>query len=801
MMTIDALRNLRVFLVICVLGVFSAIALLGYYIATPYVDSAKGEIQASQLQIPAYDLSDWHRAVVQMNGRKMPFETTAINALRQVTGRSKFEGYDAVAIVLSWMLTKGGTAGLPSQLTNWEEYPFILCDDPRLRGPILTDALKPDVPTEEQLHGKYLSPKQVRNSKALHELLLAARGEQNKDPERGNQSFSPEMKKAQELNEQLRVYDALTQGDPMTNGQRHQKPESPIHLVALDRVANSPWLSLPDLVSCLGAKDAWRQLLDERMKATPHLYLAPQRQEALKQFQEQVLAGTEGPALKELEKQLKQQREQVLAKISVALEANKPEEAMRIFDTELVKSKDQEESLKRFAGRFNREDLLKPETLALLSREAANKLADADTAKIEMLEQEAKRARKVGYVPDKDQFRTLHMTYLELLFPNLYEESLSWQPFPEAKARKVLADWIDLQQAYASQNSQTFSDASKRFLSTLATVSQDVEKSYPSCDTLDLELQFNRIEPFKWAWVSMLLAVFCFAVSLGFVNNAVYYLGFLFFLGSLGFQAFGFYSRISISGRPPVTNMYETVIFVACMASLFAFVLELVYRPKYIVLAGSIVATLGLVLADQLPVSRGFDSAIQPLTPVLRSNFWLIIHVLTIVSSYAAGALAWSMGNIVLFMYYFRNPKAEELKQLSKLTYRSMQIAVLLLAAGTFLGGWWAAYSWGRFWGWDPKETWALIALIAYVIPLHMRYIGWVKDFGLAVSAVVCFAAIVMSWYGVNFILGAGLHSYGFGGGGPYFVYLACLLNLGWVCIVGLKYVSRQLAVIEAPAS
>jgi hypothetical protein len=116
---------------------------------------------------------------------------------------------------------------------------------------------------------------------------------------------------------------------------------------------------------------------------------------------------------------------------------------------------------------------------------------------------------------------------------------------------------------------------------------------------------------------------------------------------------------------------------------------------------------------------------------------------------------------------------------------------VLLLAAGTFLGGWWAAYSWGRFWGWDPKETWALIALVCYVIPLHARYAGWVKDFGLAVSAVVCYAAIVMCWYGVNFVLGAGLHSYGFGGGGPWWVFWAGMLNILWVIVASLLYLRK----------
>jgi ABC-type transport system involved in cytochrome c biogenesis permease subunit len=94
---------------------------------------------------------------------------------------------------------------------------------------------------------------------------------------------------------------------------------------------------------------------------------------------------------------------------------------------------------------------------------------------------------------------------------------------------------------------------------------------------------------------------------------------------------------------------------------------------------------------------------------------------------------------------------------------------VVLLAAGTILGGVWANYSWGRFWGWDPKETWALIALLGYVAILHGRLAGWLRERGFTIGVVAAFLGVLMAWYGVNFILGVGLHSYGFSKGGlPY---------------------------------
>jgi hypothetical protein len=107
----------------------------------------------------------------------------------------------------------------------------------------------------------------------------------------------------------------------------------------------------------------------------------------------------------------------------------------------------------------------------------------------------------------------------------------------------------------------------------------------------------------------------------------------------------------------------------------------------------------------------------------------------------------------------------------------------VFLAAGTILGGVWANSSWGRFWGWDPKEVWALIALLGYLAVLHGRYAGWLRKFGVSAWSVIAFQGVLMAWYGVNYVLGAGLHSYGFGsGGGRYVAYFVAfeLLFVAW---------------------
>jgi cytochrome c-type biogenesis protein CcsB len=239
--------------------------------------------------------------------------------------------------------------------------------------------------------------------------------------------------------------------------------------------------------------------------------------------------------------------------------------------------------------------------------------------------------------------------------------------------------------------------------------------------------------------------------------------------------------RCLIAGRPPVTNMYESIIWVSFAVSFFGMIFFARYRTPVYLLAALPVSLVALLLVHQMPIAM--PSSIDPLVPVLRDNFWLTIHVLTITLSYAAFALAMGFGHILLFRYA-RNPVSARADQSMHFwLYRVLQLGVILLAAGTILGGVWANYSWGRFWGWDPKETWALIALLCYILTLHGRLAGWWTQFGLVVASVVCFLAVLMAWYGVNFVLGKGLHSYGFGIGGENYVggfVIADLLFVGF---------------------
>lgn len=524
---------------------------------------------------------------------------------------------------------------------------------------------------------------------------------------------------------------------------------------------------------------------------------------------------------------------------------------------------------------------------------------------------------------------------------------------------------------------------------------------YPGMDSTSVELKYNRAKPFERAWIFFLIATI--VVLLSYVTRAtrlVYLGGIALGFFAIVYSAWGFMLRIQIAGRAPVTNMYETVVWVAFVVAVLGtvFALSPVYgsglawswklcglpiqlrrdeqgrirglqptslgvedqnrilatamhpmqaimsllrismaagivwfltqsntsfriitllpdlqgatsisdmpwgrfstwvvgistvlisawivpraalclllgtltavteafreesedvwqqllRRRFFMFPAMLVACLGMMLAHFVGISSPeiLNPEIGSITAVLRNNYWLTIHVLTIVSSYGAGALAWGLGNLALCYYLFGRYESDasrlqasgddrvidrlkrtgeslklgrlgstlkagmqgfgsgdeqlmsarvrpprESATLASYSYRVMQVAVLLLAAGTILGGLWADVSWGRFWDWDPKEVWALVSLLAYMVVLHGRFAGWVGTFGTNVGSVVCFMAIIMSWYGVNFVLPmvhgwlqgtnqpaeVGLHSYATGAGGLGYVATGVVLNLAFV--------------------
>jgi ABC-type transport system involved in cytochrome c biogenesis permease subunit len=197
-----------------------------------------------------------------------------------------------------------------------------------------------------------------------------------------------------------------------------------------------------------------------------------------------------------------------------------------------------------------------------------------------------------------------------------------------------------------------------------------------------------------------------------------------------------------------------------------------------------LIGFLTLAFAENLPI----DSAINPLLPVLAHTSWLSIHVMTIMLSYSALALTMALGHVALFLQLFRPGRTEQLQLLSKLLYKTLQVGLLFLAAGIICGAVWANESWGRYWGWDPKETWSLITFFVYLAIVHAHFAGWLHDFGLAASAILGFLSVIMTYYGVNFVLSAGLHSYGFADGGQVYALIYVLVEVAIVAGAFARY-------------
>ncbi len=349
--------------------------------------------------------------------------------------------------------------------------------------------------------------------------------------------------------------------------------------------------------------------------------------------------------------------------------------------------------------------------------------------------------------------------------------------------------------AYVDADGFKFSRASHQLRENLRALSTSV---YPEDRQLQLEYFYNHFEAFYRAiWFYGIAFLVLLIAHLRRRGRALPMVGVALALAALLFHASGIAMRCMIAGRPPVTNMYESIIWVSFAVSFFGMIFFMRYRTPVYLLAALPVTLFALLLVFQMPIAM--PASIDPLVPVLRDNFWLTIHVLTITLSYAAFALAMGFGHILLYRYAKNPQEARADQPMHFWLYRVLQLGVILLAAGTILGGVWANYSWGRFWGWDPKETWALIALLCYILTLHGRLAGWWTQFGLVVASVVCFLAVLMAWYGVNFVLGKGLHSYGFGIGGETYVATFVALDLLFVGFAIWRY--RASKRVFAPAA
>lgn len=273
------------------------------------------------------------------------------------------------------------------------------------------------------------------------------------------------------------------------------------------------------------------------------------------------------------------------------------------------------------------------------------------------------------------------------------------------------------------------------------------------------EIFFNQMEPFYKALViyvlAGLLAVFSwFNLSETLRRSSVWLIGLAFVIHTTGLIY-----RMILEGRPPVTNLYSSAIFIGWGSVVLGLVLEKFHKNG---IGAAVAAGMGfvtLIIAQNLALD---GDTMEMMRAVLDTNFWLATHVVVVTLGYASTYVAGFLALIYTVRGVFTKTLDEKTgKSLTRMIYGIICFATLFSFAGTVLGGIWADQSWGRFWGWDPKENGALIIVLWNALILHLRWGGIVRERGLIACALVGNIITSWSWFGVN-MLGIGLHSYGF---------------------------------------
>ncbi|HVU27691.1 MAG TPA: cytochrome c biogenesis protein CcsA [Verrucomicrobiae bacterium] len=340
-----------------------------------------------------------------------------------------------------------------------------------------------------------------------------------------------------------------------------------------------------------------------------------------------------------------------------------------------------------------------------------------------------------------------------------------------AKGEKIspeVEDYANMADALKNQNVAGFNSALVDLRSSLVpNFSRALAKSRA-------EVFFNQMQPFYNAMViyvlAGLLAIFSWfgvaatprrndafgdeGVAATLRRSAVWLIALAFFIHTTGLIY-----RIVLQGRPPVTNLYSSAIFIGWGACILGMILEKFYKNGIGAVTSAGMGFITLIIAQNLSLD---GDTMEMMRAVLDTNFWLATHVVAVTTGYASTFVAGFLALIYIVRGVFTKTLDEATaKSLARMVYGIVCFATLFSFVGTVLGGIWADQSWGRFWGWDPKENGALIIVLWNALILHLRWGGMIRERGLICCAVFGNIVTSWSWFGVN-MLGIGLHSYGF---------------------------------------
>jgi ABC-type transport system involved in cytochrome c biogenesis permease subunit len=275
------------------------------------------------------------------------------------------------------------------------------------------------------------------------------------------------------------------------------------------------------------------------------------------------------------------------------------------------------------------------------------------------------------------------------------------------------------------------------------------------------ELFYNKVKLFGWSKLLYGLVFLLYLLSLFFNPRWLRILSFSLIGVGIFLHSFGLILRMSILSRPPVSNLYETFIFVGFIGVICGIIIECINKRWVGIVVSSVSGLAMLMIAGKYSAE---GDTLGMLVAVLNSNFWLSTHVISITIGYAGCCVAGVIGHLYVLQNIFKPKDKELLKSTHQFIIGTLGFGLTMTFLGTVLGGIWADQSWGRFWGWDPKENGALLIVLWSAIVFHAKIAKWIKPLGFAVGSILGVIVVMWAWFGVN-LLGVGLHSYGFTSG------------------------------------
>jgi len=282
-----------------------------------------------------------------------------------------------------------------------------------------------------------------------------------------------------------------------------------------------------------------------------------------------------------------------------------------------------------------------------------------------------------------------------------------------------------------------------------------------SLTSIPLELFYNKINPLLYAKICYGLTFLMFLLSLGSPRRVLYPLSLGMLLGGFILHTSALIMRIVIMGRPPVSNLFETFVFVGFISVFLGTLIEWMNKKWLGIMVASFCGFVFLMIASKFSME---GDTMKMLVAVLNSNFWLGTHVLSITMGYAGCCVAGVIGHAYILNSVFKPKDKKQLDAIYKNLMGALGFGLAMTFLGTNLGGIWADESWGRFWGWDPKENGALLIILWTAILFHAKIARLIGPLGVAVGSVLGIIVVVWAWFGVN-LLSVGLHSYGFTSG------------------------------------